>query len=90
MSNTETRLEVAIAAPVHKCYTYLAPPLSQELIGSDLNTLIGRRVYVPFGKRKVTGYILDIGGDDDLSIDLKRVYEILDDQPLFPTIIIIP
>ena len=83
MGKIDIRLEVAVAAPVHKCYSYLAPAFGQELIGSNLDSLIGRRVYVPFGKRKVTGYVLDVGRDDELAIDLKTVYEILDDQPLF-------
>jgi len=45
-------IEVAIALPVYSTYVYSVP--------EDLLALVstGKRVLVPFGQRRVTGYIL--------------------------------
>ncbi len=70
-------IEVAIALPVFKTYTYEVPEHVQELVSS------AKRVLVPFGRRKVTGYI--IGPSDYTGRDsIKLIIDVLDDVPLFP------
>ncbi len=68
--------EVAVGLPVKELFTYGLP--------TDMATAqVGHRVLVPFGKRRVTGYILrlsDSGGRDDL----KAVLKLPDERPLFP------
>ncbi len=74
-------IDIAIAFPVYKTYLYEVP----EKFEKDAE--IGRRVLVPFGKRKVTGYILGYENKEELS-DFKgkilEIAEILDEKPIFP------
>ncbi len=70
-------IDVAVALPVYNTFTYLVP----EVFG--LQAIAGKRVWVPFGSREVTGYIL---GPSDKSTDkeLKSILDVCDDEPLFP------
>ncbi len=72
-----TYIEVAAALPVFGTYTYRLP----EALRSRANT--GHRVLVPFGRRRVTGYILGpaAGTRPDA---VKDVLDLLDAQALFP------
>ncbi len=72
--------EVAVAVPVAGSFHYLVPP--------DLAAIIttGLRVLVPFGSRRVTGYVLELGGGASLPEglpELKEITELLDEAPLF-------
>ena len=81
MTSFSAYIDVAIALPVPTTYTYGIP---RERAG---RVSVGCRVLVPFGPRRVTGYILavvDYSGDDEI----KPVLEILDDVPLFPETLI--
>ncbi|GAW68140.1 primosomal protein N' [Geoanaerobacter pelophilus] len=69
-------VEVAIPLPLEGSFHYLVPErLSPQAAA-------GKRVLVPFGRRKVTGYLL---GDADVpgAGELKEVLDILDEEPLF-------
>lgn len=70
-------IEVAVALPVHPTYTYrmTAEPSFKEFAG--------KRVLIPFGSRRVTGYILGPGQAQDL-YQTKKIIDVLDDTPLFP------
>jgi primosomal protein N' (replication factor Y) (superfamily II helicase) len=72
------RLEVAVAAPLKQTLSYLSAdtPFPDE-------TIIGKRVLVPLGGRRVTGYVLGILPDEEVSYALKPILEILDRNPLF-------
>ncbi len=76
-------VEVAVAAPVPKTYSYELPKFINEQIRGALSTIIGRRVFVPFGNRKITGYVLGVHEEQDPEIELKEIYDLLDDTPLF-------
>jgi primosomal protein N' (replication factor Y) len=67
---------VAVALPVKETYSYGVPDAWE---GRDL---VGRRVTVPFGRRKVTGYVL---AEEPLDPDqpLRAVLEVRDASPLF-------
>jgi len=71
-----TIIEVAIPVPLDRTFHYRVPPHLCHL------AVAGHRAYVPFGHRKVTGYIL--GPAAESSADgLKDVIEVLDPDPLW-------
>jgi len=78
--NSETgrdpHIDVAVALPVYRSYTYHVP--------EDLRSAaaIGKRILVPFGHRRVTGYILGFIPPDE-RIPAKDVLEVLDSEPVF-------
>ena len=69
-------IEVAVALPVYNTFTYRIPE------NLSLFASIGKRVLVPFGRRRVTGYILGPSEDMDHG-KIKLVLDILDETPLF-------
>jgi len=70
-------IDVAVALPVFKTYTYQIPHSLIPLAA------IGKRVLVPFGRRSITGYIM---GPPKLPVPkkIKLILDILDKKPLFP------
>ncbi len=73
-----TRIEVAVALPVESTYTYEIPDDLSE--AAD----IGKRVMVPFGNRKVTGYILGPDSSFADNKEIKPIADVLDEDALFP------
>lgn len=69
-------IRVAVALPVRDTFHYAVP---QSL---SSKARVGCRVLVPFGKRKVTGYILETL-PDPRERELKDILETLDPEPLF-------
>jgi len=69
-------IEVAIPVPLDRTFHYRVP---RSMEGK---ALAGRRVFVPFGRRRLTGYIL---GDatETPSHELKDILEVLDPDPLW-------
>ena len=67
---------VAVAAPLDKTLSYLAPP---SLAGE---VPVGARVRVPLGRRTAIGYVLEVSPGE--SVGLKSIVEILGEEPLFP------
>ncbi len=70
--------QIALPIPSKQFFTYLIP----EEIGE--NDLIGRRALVPFGKRTLTGVIIETAESDDTG-KLKPIHELLDVKPSFST-----
>ena len=77
MSPFVAYIDVAVALPVHKTYTYGVPRGWLTRISE------GRRVLVPFGRRRLTGYILEVVKQSSHD-EIKAVLDILDETPLFP------
>ncbi len=77
MTEVESHIDVAVALPVYHTYTYQVPETLIPLIA------IGIRVLVPFGQRKVTGYVIGPSKKTEL-FEIKKIIDILDDKPLFP------
>lgn len=74
----ETRyIKVAVALPVPKLYTYEVP----EKLSRKCD--FGVRVLVPFGPRRVTGYVFDATDEID-GFTPRKIIRVLDDHPLFP------
>ena len=69
-------LQAAIPVPVFRTFTYAVPP---ELRGA---VSVGKRVLVPFGKKRTTGYIVGTGETTETE-NPRDIVEILDEEPLF-------
>ncbi|MBC2717266.1 MAG: primosomal protein N' [Desulfobacteraceae bacterium] len=78
MTDNYPYIEVAVTLPVFNTYTYAVPEPLQEIIAP------GKRVLIPFGKRKITGYVLGSTKNSDIQ-GIKNIIEILDEIPLFPS-----
>ncbi len=77
MTSDNIYIEVAVALPVSKTFTYaVSSPLSHFIS-------TGKRVLVPFGRRRITGYVLELS-DVKPRENLKQILDILDEAPLFP------
>ncbi len=69
-------MRVAVAVNVKGSFLYSIPEHLESM------ARVGCRVFVPFGNRKVTGYVLEKGeGQGDH--ELKDISEVLDPEPLF-------
>ncbi len=82
-------VEVAIPLPVHQTFTYRVPAgMAEAAQSAESGTGIQRgcRVIVPFGKRMLTGYIVEvmetIAETGQAAEDLKEVEELLEVVPL--------
>ena len=74
-------LEVAVAAPLEQTLTYNLPVAAE---GDPHPVYIGRRVLVPLGRRKVTGYILAVVPPvADPPYKIKAIHAWCDPYPLF-------
>ncbi len=70
---------VAVPRPVRRLFTYSVPPALAPRCRR------GVRVVVPFGRRKLTGYLLDLveGADPSaLPVSLKPIEQVLDPEPV--------
>ncbi|MBF0412322.1 MAG: primosomal protein N' [Desulfamplus sp.] len=74
----EQYIEVAVALPVSHTFTYKVPEHFAQ------NYLIGMRVLVPFGRRRITGYVLATKEENGSCYKSKLILDLLDDIPLFP------
>jgi primosomal protein N' (replication factor Y) len=68
-------VEVAVPLPVTGTFTYSLP---EEL---EHRAAVGARVLVPFGRRKLTGFVVGRSDETELE-DVKDVIEVLDVEPL--------
>jgi primosomal protein N' (replication factor Y) len=70
-------IDVAVALPVYNTFTYSVPETFRS------RATAGKRVLVPFGNRKVTGYILG-PRKNGTQTEIKSILDVLDGEPLFP------
>jgi primosomal protein N' (replication factor Y) len=75
-------LEVAVTAPVRQTYTYSVA--EETLFGEDSEGYTGRRVFVPFGRRPLTGYVLGRSKVDNGDFQIKPILKIMDEAAYFP------
>jgi primosomal protein N' (replication factor Y) len=78
---TPNYADVAVPLHVTQTFTYRLPPALQN------DAQIGSRVIVPFGRKRLTGYIVNLRADLDLAAglddaDIKDAEELLDIEPL--------
>ncbi len=69
--------QIVFPLPFRNAFTYSVP---DELTDS---VKIGVRAIVPFGKRVLTGYIIDLSGTTDVKEKIKPVKDVLDESPIF-------
>lgn len=69
-------VNVALNIPADRVFTYEVP------INLRQDIEIGKRVFIPFGRRKRTGFIVAVNATCNLA-DVKSILEILDDEALF-------
>ncbi|PIE60933.1 MAG: primosomal protein N' [Desulfobacterales bacterium] len=74
---TSDYIEVGVTLPVRGTFVYRIPKALKATAG------LGMRVLVPFGRRRVTGYILDERADSG-PYTAREVISVLDTHPLFP------
>jgi len=70
-------IAVAVTLPLHPVYTYSVPDNLADQVSA------GKRVLVPFGKRRISGYVCGPGQPDE-SYTVKPILDVLDEDPLFP------
>lgn len=71
-------LDVAIPVPVHQNFSYCVPRHLADSVA------VGKRVLVPFGRRRMTGYVLGPAAEKPNAIQVKAILDVLDEAPLFP------
>jgi primosomal protein N' (replication factor Y) len=78
-------LEVAVAAPLEQTLTYSLPESADSVASIDnRQRYIGRRVLVWLGRRKVTGYVLDVVTlSEETPYKIKSISKFFDEYPLF-------
>lgn len=69
-------VDVALPLPVDRVFTYTTPP---DLAGRVRR---GARVIVPFGPRRITGYVLGERKKAPGKVRLKAIHELVDEEPL--------
>ncbi|MCB9707774.1 MAG: primosomal protein N' [Myxococcales bacterium] len=72
-------VEVAVPVPIRQSFTYVAP---QALL---TKIVPGMRVAVPFGRRKLTGFVLAQSTESEhTQVRYKAIADVLDQEPVFP------
>jgi primosomal protein N' (replication factor Y) len=70
-------IDVAVPLPIDNTYHYAVPSALASCV------TVGMRVLVPFGRRKLTGYV--IGTVAESGEEVKEIVAVLDPEPLFTT-----
>ncbi len=74
--NAKPFAEVVFNLPLREAFTYKIPP---QLLGK---VRVGMRVLVPFGRRRITGYVVNLTDKWDKPIRLKAIVELPDTEPI--------
>ena len=73
-------LRIAVPSPLYRTFDYLPPP---ECDRATLQP--GVRVRVPFGRRQVVGFLVEIGDHTALHPEaLRPARTVLDSEPVLP------
>jgi primosomal protein N' (replication factor Y) len=67
---------IVLNIPTDTCFTYEVPERFASLVK------VGMQVLVPFGKRRMTGYVVEVT-DGDNRAGVKEILDIFDREPLF-------
>jgi len=72
---------VALPLPVRRCFDFIVPP------GTG-NPDAGVRVQVPFGRRRLTGIIMEVANSSDVpGHQLREIHKILDTEPIYSRVL---
>ncbi|MCK5456775.1 MAG: primosomal protein N', partial [Melioribacteraceae bacterium] len=69
--------QVVFPLPFRNSFTYSIPADLLDFVK------VGVRVVVPFGKRVLTGFVVDISEKTDVKEKIKPIRDVLDDKPIF-------
>ncbi len=69
--------EVVFPLPFRNAFTYSIPEKFEE------QTKVGVRVVCSFGKRILTGFVINIKEQADIKEKVKSIQDVLDDKPIF-------
>jgi primosomal protein N' (replication factor Y) len=72
-------VRVAVPIPSAQTFTYAVPEAFVPAVA------VGKRVLVPFGKRRVTGFILEVANEAVCDQSLREILDLPDPEPLFDT-----
>lgn len=67
--------EIALNIPIEKTFHYGIPPA----MSTDIN--IGKRVWIPFGQRRMVGYVVGLS-DSAPVFAVRDIEKIIDDEPI--------
>ena len=68
--------EVALPVPVDGTFTYIVPEEIRESIAP------GCRVTVPFGRRRMTGYVISTHSEPPEGVKLRKIAALIDEEPM--------
>jgi len=68
--------EVVLNLPLRNSFTYAVPSQFHSIIQP------GYRVLVPFGRRKLTGYVVSLSASHDPDLAIKDIEDVLDTNPV--------
>jgi primosomal protein N' (replication factor Y) (superfamily II helicase) len=78
MTESRAILRMAIDTPLRRLFDYLSP----AVVPAQLQP--GMRLWLPFGRRRVLGVLVEMATDSDVPHHkLRRAYEVLDQEPVF-------
>ena len=69
--------QVVFPLPFRNSFTYTVPSEFLDLVQ------VGIRVVVPFGKRTLTGFVVDLTKTTKVKEKIKPIRDVLDDKPIF-------
>ncbi len=69
-------VEIIFPLPFRQTFTYKVP---EDL---ELSAIMGVRAVAPFGKRTLTGFIVNTSSKTSIKKKIKFIYDILDDNPI--------
>ena len=69
--------EVVFPLPFRNTFTYSIPEENEDQV------FIGIRVVCPFGKRVLTGFVINVKETADVKEKIKPIIDVLDSQPIF-------
>lgn len=69
--------QVVFPLPFRNEFTYSIPKEFEAVVKT------GVRVVVPFGKRVLTGFVVNISGKTDITETIKPIRDVLDEKPIF-------
>lgn len=70
-------VKVVFPLPFRNSFTYSVPAEIEEKLD------VGFRVVCPFGKRVLTGFVIDVTETADVKEKIKPIMDVLDSQPIF-------
>ncbi|HUV37642.1 MAG TPA: primosomal protein N' [Patescibacteria group bacterium] len=76
LTRSTSYADVALPVPVDKLFTYTIPDALAGRVAP------GCRVLVPFGRRRMTGYVVSLRGQRPGRVKLKSIGDLVDEEPL--------